>query len=72
MKTEHEIAKENIKDFTTLATEEHKGSCERFLDFLEEAKEKIVYVENEITHYLMQEKITDLKQAIKEYDNHGI
>ena len=78
MKTETEVAKENL--FKTpkvdLVLEEHKETCQRLLEFLEEEMEKWNKV-NEVTEIYfstgeLQEKIEDLQKAIKFYNNVGI
>ena len=95
MKTETKIAKFNIKtwkreDMDTFirvyyyACEQHKASCERFLEFLEELKREIEsedmvgsgnmekYCEEFESFKIHLNKITDLKQAIKLYNEAGI
>ena len=64
---------EKYFDKIEVTIESHKASCERFLEFLEEMYfEKIVVMMsgNWIDKY--KDKITDLKQAIKLYDEAGI
>ena len=58
----------------TLLSKEHKASCQRFLEFLE-----VDFFIGQERFYLrqrqkpiLQEKITDLKQAIKLYEDNGI
>ncbi len=77
MKSEYEIAKENVeRGVNTLGAnpeaKEHKQTCQRFLDFLESLIEK--YEPNIIWNMPieMKDKITDLKQAIKHYEENGI
>ena len=77
MKTETQIAKENIKIYkagekviqiSVEILEEHKATCQRFLEFLKG-------YEMNMPHYYLQarkEKITDLKQAIKLYGDNRI
>ena len=75
VKSETKIAEENISNWRFLVDEkhnticrEHKASCQRFLEWLnrmnynwtEESKEGFAF------------KITDLKNAIKKYDEVGI
>ena len=105
MKTEHEIAKENMigcnakvghregkimkKDVWTdrcgkksfLCYEckrnikTHKQTCQRFLDFLDSSNIKgnfHTYNCNAIDCKEFRNKITDLKNAIKEYEDNGI
>ena len=96
MKTETQIAKEKIFDWSSnsdsgkinkhiritlkFGCQEHKQSCQRFLEFLEglirfsvdrkeKWKERVLNIdaENQI-----KEEITDLENAIKSYDNAGI
>ena len=50
--------------------ESHKASCERFLGFLESLVG--VLRTNKESSMKIEEKITDLKQAIKLYDDTGI
>ena len=91
MKTETQIAEENIKkykevkelwmarnedsekyfDKIEVTIESHKASCERFLVFL---KEREICRTNLCPLCLreVRDKITDLKQAIKLYDEVGI
>ena len=84
MKSETQIAKENIKKYNECdcdvceeIRQEHKQSCQRFLEFLEglirfsvdrkeKWKERVwnIDAENQI-----KEEITDLNNAIKSYDN---
>lgn len=78
IKTETQIAQENVKDLKRVTKEKleisplhykglcffHKATCQRFLEFLEgqgyeDCKEET-------------DKITDLKQAIKLYEDNGI
>ena len=79
MKTETQIAEENIKvwkeriDKRTMemACREHKASCQRFLEFLEETFGKDLDIEEEFDT-IIHKKIQDLKQAIKLYNEAGI
>ncbi|KKN65843.1 hypothetical protein LCGC14_0477790 [marine sediment metagenome] len=75
MKTETQIAQENIESMKSykgnielyirnvIKCGEHKSSCERWLEFLEN---KI------LSNIFTKEKITNLKQAIKLYSENGI
>ena len=76
MKTETDIAEKLIrerelynqhKDRFNRILEEHKSSCERFLEFLDYLgkQEKSINI-------CFHNKITDLKQAIKLYNEAGI
>jgi len=79
MKSETEIAKENvkrtIKDKTNWyysVSKEHLASCKRDLGFLEDFEEDII----ESCHYTtingFIKRENDLKQAIKIYSDEGI
>ncbi len=97
MKTETQIAEENIKKSETLMAtapmpsmsvesfetvkegnkllgecQGHKASCQRDVPKLKKIKESIVYVENELTHHLLDEIIEDKEQAISKYKEKGI
>ena len=89
MKTETQIAKENIKTSERyennvvagfaphMVCKTHKVSCERFLEFLDGKKYwyiKCLMCKRRPVHVVLdfEEKITDLKQAIKLYDEAGI
>ena len=91
MKTETQITEENIKSwkFTKPQDKElwrlniylskcqqHKASCERFLEFLEDFKGALPLAEPDEVYYslrdMIEEKITDLKQAINSYSENGI
>lgn len=83
MKTETQIAIKNlskdIKSFWGWVCLEHKATCQRFLDFLKLHNEglKVVYEKikglGEFNQWQnMENKITDLKQAIKLYEDAGI
>ena len=84
MKTETKIAEENIKKWiswdsphTTFICETHKVSCQRFLEFLENWNNNVIVCEecnkrNIDKQLEMKQKITDLKNAIKKYDEAGI
>ncbi len=48
----------------------HKATCQRFLEFLEEQRMELK--DKGLTWLDFKQKITDLKQAIKEYDDNGI
>jgi len=75
---EHEeiIAKENILNATTgrakfwhkAIAEEHQKSCKRFLEFLKKYEGLGDYKEFQDMDEMMRDKISDLKQAIKLYD----
>jgi len=81
---EFKIAKENVKRFDKEKGEIdidydtnliHKQTCQRWLEFLEKLNKQMQRVwkainmleDDEVT-----EKITDLKQAIKLYEDNGI
>lgn len=89
MKLETQIAKENIKLYEGMRgnvnsqarefkiCEEHKASCQRFLEFLENKKfwyMKCLSCKRRPVHFVLdfKEKITDLKQAISLYEKEGI
>ena len=98
MKTELQIARENIKeskklmknapspDLTTEAyktsvkgntllgnIKSHKASCKRFLEFLTEAlKEGMKADQVGTLGELIKNKITDIKNTIKLYEENGI
>lgn len=66
MKTESNVAQENLKSYkmfhiTFKALTQHKESCERFLEFLQTDK----FSDNGSS---INEKIGDLQQAIKLYE----
>ncbi len=74
MKTETQIAEDNLKDCTSILDisrymaskwkcEGHKASCQRDIPKLEKIKENVVYVENELTHHLIDEMINDKKRG---------
>lgn len=74
MKTETQIARENIEALKTVQVmeikvrrrfvgEQHKQSCQRFLKFLEQPH---------INGVDIKKKELDLEQAIKIYDENGI
>ena len=84
-KTETQIAQENVKylklereqnrlPYYKPKSEEHKATCQRFLEFLEELRDEIRGVASDegLLLSLVNEKITDLKQAIKLYEDAGI
>ena len=82
MQTELEIAKENIKELdeplghynlVSGRCEEHKESCERFLEFLgwKGIYHKYDKSNNEL-HNLIENKITELKNTIKLYEENKI
>ena len=84
MKTETQIAKENIRELIKEKIYKmehycisHKASCQRFLEFMECLKtdsefnyESCSYCN--INDEDIKDKITDLKQAIKLYEDNGI
>ncbi len=88
MKTETKIAEENIRIILEIKdidwvedslkilrklSKEHKASCQRFLEFLEDLIEWAD--KNNMANDFYQDltlKITDLKNAIKKYDEVGI
>lgn len=73
MKSEHEIAKHNVKwfehtngnDYQSGKSKSHLASCQRFLEFLERSW-SVVDTEQ------VRNKIKDLQSAIKEYKGAGI
>ena len=84
MTTETEIAKENLKSYKLnreynqgnivfYQCEEHKESCERFLEFLgwKGIYHKYDKSNNEL-HNLIENKITELKNTIKLYEENKI
>jgi len=83
MKTETQHAKFYIKSYRNYRDEKqkalcicHKITCQRFLEFSEEEIERWQTINKLSTAYIstgeLEEKITDLKQAIKLYDEAGI
>lgn len=81
--TELEIAKESIdaikhmisaggKDAAELICQTHKSSCQRFLEFMREINLWEVVSSNSVCLNEVEEKITDLKSAIEEYEKNGI
>ena len=83
MKTETQIAEIYIEDLkkykkpevrwhiVNRTCHEHKSSCERFLEFLKDKEN----CSNQSCSYCLREireKITDLRQAIKLYNEAGI
>ena len=82
MKTEKEIAKENIEEFNNLKREFdsddstfcriHKQTCQRWLEFLKEAYGEDSFNVEEEFDTVIWNKIIDLKQAIKLYGDNGI
>lgn len=90
MKTELEIAQENVGDYQRVKKEDlevsplhylglcnfHKATCQRFLEFLEEEMKRWETINELSEAYIstgeLEEKITDLKQAIKLYEDAGI
>ena len=70
---ETKIAKENIvnwKDYTNQKSlgefKQHKQTCQRWLEFL-----CCLYAETD-NKFIIERKVTDLKQAIKLYEDNGI
>jgi len=80
MKTETQIAgreiaaHETFGNYTTkIACNNHKATCQRFLEFLEKGLyPQLLFEENTNGKDLIKNKITDLKQAIKLYEDAGI
>jgi len=86
MKTETQIAQENIEDVRRvlkqlLSTSElhykglcffHKASCQRFLEFLTDTMIINIDMCPKDNEEYIKNKITDLKQAIKLYEDDGI
>lgn len=80
MKEELKIAKENVKNAEQTPLEvrwldmckEHKQSCQRFLEFLEVILEDKKINGNYMGKFIRENKIQDLKQAIKLYEDNGI
>jgi len=84
MKTETQIAKEKIKIWKEVEKPEylanimaHKATCQRFLEFLEEHKIEIglAYGDSATVSQSpdwLKEKIIDLEQAIKLYEDAGV
>ncbi len=82
MKTETKIAEENIKKWNSWEgvekprliyggkCHEHKASCQRFLEFLEDYYSQYKTIGRKLGKVL--NKITDLKDAIKKYNEAGI
>lgn len=70
MKTETQIAKENVERTHINICNEHKQACQRWLEFLK--KFKGLYAVDYEVRELVQEKLKDLKQAIKIYDENEI
>ncbi len=71
-KKESEIAHESVK----YSLRQHKATCQRFLEFLEEEMKRGETINELSEAYIstgeLEEKITDLKQAIKLYEDAGI
>ena len=63
---------EKLRAISVSFAVQHKQTCQRDVPKLKKIKESIVYVENELAHYLIDELIEDLKQAIKTYEDAGI
>lgn len=79
MKSEYEIAKENVEYYKSKVNEswglyvcqQDKEKDQRFLEFLEKKLPNIERA-SPTGQLLMDLQITDLKQAIKEYEDNGI
>ena len=65
--TELQIAKGNTRLKRTRTSKIHKESCERFLEFLEKDMFDFMNL-NGACFRIMTTKITDLKKAIKIYE----
>jgi len=87
MKTETQIAQENVKELkkwgsrpdTYLPCNQHKATCQRFLEFLEPYLDLMHYnfertksLGDANAKGIMINKFEDLKQAIKLYEDAGI
>jgi len=86
MKTETEKAKKLIEEYDKWHTDKndpeenycklHKQACQRFLDFLEETLNKGFWRKDDAPSFRrkfhIEEKIQDLKTAIKLYEKEGI
>lgn len=77
MKTETEIAEGNVKLYGTnthYCSQEHKQSCQRFLEFLEDDDMCPARFSGNYSSGLeiFEDKIIDLKKAIEIYEGHGI
>lgn len=79
IKTETQIAEDNIGKFDLVESKiikvrilstmnSHKASCQRFLEFLENTE----WSWSEESESAFIDKLTDLKNAIKKYDEAGI
>lgn len=71
MKTETQIAKVNVENkkatgYGLAFCMEHKQTCQRWLEFL-----CCLYAGTD-NKFIIERKVTDLKQAIKVYDENGI
>ena len=83
MKTETQIAKENIElieitsgeelVYSRGRAEEHFQSCQRFLEFLKK-QDKFYGSDNKLIglHFNFEQMIKDLQNAIKIYEDAGI
>jgi len=75
---ETKIAKENVEKLGELLSpdkyvikgkcQEHKQTCQRWLEFLEDVDR----IDCQVCTGVLQTKIKDLKQAIKTYEDVGI
>ena len=84
MKTETQTTKENIREmekiiqeglekgYTRAICKTHKASCQRFLEFFTKTYGEDGFEETEEFDMIIKNKIQDLKQAIKLYDEAGI
>ena len=65
---ETKIARFNLDSLKIdLVCQEHKQTCERWLDFLEKALSHFAYGD-----IRLERKVKDLKKAIKSYEENGI
>jgi len=76
MKTETQIVKENVKGLKEgfpmkRNCQEHLASCQRFLERLENTNPK-KFPSHTLLEKLIDRMITDLKQAIKIYEDGGV
>ena len=92
MKTETQIAEDNVRNndnkdlplnvrmMKNVQCKEHKATCQRWLEFLENDDDGLEYYyekfnfpeDNVSLKRIIENKITDLKQAIKLYNEAGI
>jgi len=78
MKTETQIAEENVKELRKLSDkvdwmfcQVHLETCQRFLERLENTNPK-KFPSHTLLEKLIDRMITDLKQAIKIYEDGGV